>query len=151
MAGRIAQVGMPEEIYRHPRTRAVADFIGETNFIPGTIRGILPKSIAVETELGTFEGVKGDPDWQPKERDAIVLSIRPECWHLQNDLKMVNCVRGRIGESTYLGEMAQHIIRQGGVALKIYELNPRPSERKPEQDIFAQVRTEDVIVLQKEA
>lgn len=148
--GRIVQVGTPEEIYRLPRTQTVADFVGETNFIPGTIRALSSKSISVETEIGLFEGVKSDPDWQPKESEAIILSIRPECWHLQNDLKTVNCIRGRISASTYLGETAQHRIRQEGVELKIYELNPRPSERKPEQDIFAQVRMEDVVILRKE-
>ena len=35
--GRIEQVGSPTEIYRRPRNRFVADFIGETNFIDGQI------------------------------------------------------------------------------------------------------------------
>lgn len=34
--GRLEQVGTPEEIYRRPRTRFVASFIGLANFVPGT-------------------------------------------------------------------------------------------------------------------
>ena len=33
-AGRIEQVGAPQEIYGRPRTRYIASFIGETNFLP---------------------------------------------------------------------------------------------------------------------
>lgn len=41
-AGRIEQVGTPRDIYRHPATRFVAEFIGETNLFPGTVdRGTL--------------------------------------------------------------------------------------------------------------
>ncbi len=35
--GRMLQVGTPKAIYEHPKTHFVADFIGETNFIPGTL------------------------------------------------------------------------------------------------------------------
>src|SRR4030095_7321593 len=35
--GRIAQVGSPEELYDRPASRYVADFIGETNLLPGTV------------------------------------------------------------------------------------------------------------------
>ena len=38
-AGRILQVGTPRELYGRPATRAVAGFIGETNFVSGTIVG----------------------------------------------------------------------------------------------------------------
>ena len=35
--GRVAQVGTPREIYSRPVDRFVADFIGESNFLPGVI------------------------------------------------------------------------------------------------------------------
>ena len=36
-AGRIEQIGTPRDIYRHPRNRFVAEFIGETNLFPVTV------------------------------------------------------------------------------------------------------------------
>src|SRR6516225_10002311 len=36
-AGRVAQRGPPQEIYSHPRSHFVADFIGSANFIAGTV------------------------------------------------------------------------------------------------------------------
>jgi iron(III) transport system ATP-binding protein len=38
-AGRIEQIGTPEDIYRHPRTLFVADFVGNANVIRGQARG----------------------------------------------------------------------------------------------------------------
>jgi putrescine transport system ATP-binding protein len=37
-AGRIEQIGAPADIYRRPRTRFVASFVGQTNMIDGVVR-----------------------------------------------------------------------------------------------------------------
>ena len=39
--GKLEQVGSPAEIYNHPSTRFVADFIGTANFLPVHIRQII--------------------------------------------------------------------------------------------------------------
>src|SRR5262249_47031976 len=46
-AGRIEQVGSPTEIYERPRTRFVADFIGEINLLEGggRSRGLRPRTL----------------------------------------------------------------------------------------------------------
>ena len=44
--GRIAQVGTPEEVYATPSDRWVAGFLGDANFVPGTIEAGRP-SVAV--------------------------------------------------------------------------------------------------------
>jgi spermidine/putrescine ABC transporter ATP-binding subunit len=44
--GRIEQVGTPEEIYQHPRSLFVADFVGSTNLLDGVVH-------AVDAEAGT--------------------------------------------------------------------------------------------------
>lgn len=48
--GRIEQLGTPEELYTHPRSRFVAEFVTQANFIPARRRGSL-----WETEVGCFE------------------------------------------------------------------------------------------------
>jgi iron(III) transport system ATP-binding protein len=65
-AGRIEQVGTPEEVYSRPATRWVADFLGEIEVLPGTIAGG-----KVECELGQFSHAHGS------EGEVDVL-IRPE-------------------------------------------------------------------------
>ena len=69
-AGRILQVGTPEEIYEYPSERYVADFIGETNLLDarrvGPMRFRLTSGIEIET------GEPGPPN------DSVTLVIRPE-------------------------------------------------------------------------
>jgi iron(III) transport system ATP-binding protein len=48
-AGRVEQVGTPEEIYERPRSRWLAEFLGEADVLPGTAAGGV-----VECELGRF-------------------------------------------------------------------------------------------------
>ncbi len=49
-AGRIHQVGTPEEIFSHPADRFVAEFMGDANFLPGVVTGS-----GIQTEIGLVE------------------------------------------------------------------------------------------------
>src|SRR5215207_9380406 len=63
--GRIVQVGSPRDVYRRPTCKLVADFIGETDFIPGKLVTVEGGRAIVETAIGRFEGVLGDPKAAP--------------------------------------------------------------------------------------
>ncbi len=52
--GEIAQVGTPREVYRAPRTRFVAEFVGRNNILPGSVTSSDADQVTVETGLGTF-------------------------------------------------------------------------------------------------
>jgi iron(III) transport system ATP-binding protein len=145
--GRILQVGTPRDVYRRPAHKSVADFIGETNFIAGTLVSASPAGARVSTAIGEFEGVLGDPGSPPAAGAAVTLSVRPECWEISTAPRGANAVRGRIGASVYLGENAQYDFVSGGVGLKILELNPRFIDRPEAQEFFASARPEDVVVL----
>jgi iron(III) transport system ATP-binding protein len=145
-AGRVAQVGTPLEIYRRPRTRAVADFVGETDFVPGTVAGLDRDHVLVDTAVGRFAGVPADPGAPPAAGAAVTLSIRPECWKLDRAAAAVNAVRGRIGEAVYYGELAQYDFAAGAVTLQILELNPR-FVGAAGGELFASASPEDVVVL----
>ena len=55
-AGRIEQIGAPEELFSAPRSRFVAEFVGETDFIRGEIT-----ADGIQTELGVLEQSNGAP------------------------------------------------------------------------------------------
>lgn len=55
-AGRIEQIGAPEELFSAPRSRFVAEFVGETDFIRGEIT-----TDGIQTELGVLEQSNGAP------------------------------------------------------------------------------------------
>jgi spermidine/putrescine transport system ATP-binding protein len=68
--GRLLQVGTPEEIYDAPVDRFVADFIGRSNFLPGTIEtdAIVCLTNGVRIAVAT-DGSVGD---------HVAISLRPE-------------------------------------------------------------------------
>ncbi len=145
--GRILQVGAPREVYRRPINRIVADFIGETDFIPGKLVSATGGQAIVDTSVGRFEGVFGDPQARPATGAAVTLSVRPECWVLSREAPTRNAVRGRIGEAIYLGELAQYELAAGGQNLKIIELNPRFMDQSGRGEVYASAAPEDVVVL----
>lgn len=146
--GVICQVGAPREVYRHPATKKVADFIGETNFIDGTVRAMEQEHVMVDTAAGVFKGIRTREAWTPAVGDKVCLSIRPEAWTLHETACDENALTGTIGTSTYLGEVAQYqLVTKAGV-LKVFEINPHFVEIAHDTVVWASVRPADVIVLE---
>jgi iron(III) transport system ATP-binding protein len=146
--GEILQVGAPVEIYKRPRTRFVADFIGESNFISGTVVREGAGQVLVETAAGELSGVAGDPQARFAEGQPVTVSIRPECVKLDTYPVEENGFAGRIGESVYYGEIAQYEFFSGeAFHLKVFELNPRYLNRVGQEGLHAYVDPEDVVVL----
>ena len=74
-AGRILQVGAPRDIYENPEHRFVADFIGESDFLPATVDSVEAGKIVYRLPSGvTLEGPA--QDFNPGA--AVSLSTRPE-------------------------------------------------------------------------
>jgi spermidine/putrescine transport system ATP-binding protein len=60
--GRLEQTGLPDEIYRHPRSRFTAEFLGEVNWVDGT--GIRPECVRLTRKR---------PDTRSKSLPAVVV------------------------------------------------------------------------------
>ena len=147
-SGHILQVGTPREVYKRPMCKTVANFIGETDFLPGKVLGLTGNYVTVETPVGKFDGVVGDPAYRPVTGAVVTVSIRPECWELHRDAGETNVVKGRIGLSIYLGEVAQYeFVTSNGTQLKIFERNPRFVDGASRGELHATVAPDDVVVL----
>jgi iron(III) transport system ATP-binding protein len=148
--GRIAQVGSPLEVYRRPRTRLVADFIGRTNFIPGKLAGMEGGLALVGTPLGVLAGVFSDPEVRLAAGSPVTVSIRPEAFQLHGESTespVRNAFKGVLGKSLYLGESAQHELICGEAVLKITEANPRATHAAENTGCVARVDPGDVVIL----
>jgi spermidine/putrescine transport system ATP-binding protein len=80
--GRIEQIGAPQEIYRSPRTRFVAEFLGSSNVFAGRVAEAAGGGILVETPSGSFavpaKGLRtGDEATFVVSDDRIQLSGTP--------------------------------------------------------------------------
>ena len=105
--GKILQVGTPSEIYDSPQTRFVADFIGTSNFLDGTL--ISENEIALTTEsplkVVCMHGIAIVPLNTP-----VTIAIRPERFDLSTTptSDASNCLRGTIQDESYLGTTLQY-------------------------------------------
>ncbi len=147
-SGHILQVGTPREVYKRPTRKVVANFIGETDFLPGKVLSLDDDHVFIETAVGRFQGILGDPTKPVAIGAEVTVSIRPECWELHRDAERKNVVKGLIGDSIYLGEVAQYdFVTGNGTKLKIFERNPRFVDGSARGELYATVEPEDVVVL----
>jgi spermidine/putrescine transport system ATP-binding protein len=149
-AGRVCQIGAPREVYRRPRDRFVADFLGETNFIEGEIIRADAGEAFVRTAVGDFQGALAEASAAPAAGARVTVSIRPECLRLVEAPAEENSVAGRVGRFTYFGEVAHYEFQTDGPApltLRLSELNPREWTSARDQPLYAYADPEDVVVL----
>lgn len=146
-AGKVEQLGTPSELYRRPRDKFVAEFLGETNFIEG-VASASGDSTRVSTNAGELSAARTE---HAPESGNVVCSIRPESVRLVEPGSPGSLEAKRL-ETTYLGETAQHLVElKGGVRLKIAELNPAAVRSDDDATSVAlAVDPEDIVVLPRE-
>jgi iron(III) transport system ATP-binding protein len=113
--GRIVQLATPRDIYERPRTKFVADFIGTTNFLDGTVLGKEQSEDYwnVRTSIGVL---KVKSDHVLRENSEISISVRPEDVHLSNSPApsgAQNSVTGLIDQAVFLGEYIDLKVKLG--------------------------------------
>lgn len=110
-SGRLAQVGTPEEIYERPRTRFVADFIGESNFFSGKIATADEDAVALKTEGGLI--VTLPPNERLTVGQQALFSVRPEKFRVDPEnatSDWENQFVGEIVNKIYLGDSSHYVI-----------------------------------------
>ena len=74
--GVIEQIGTPEELYEHPKTKFVANFLGETNLLEGEVFKL--KEDEVLLKLEQEEDIIRIPNLNYNLGDKFTVSVRPE-------------------------------------------------------------------------
>ena len=109
--GRIEQMGTPTELYFAPESVFAATFLGDSNLIHGSVKGVVG-STTVETPMGPIVSTNRNPGIPSGE--AIAIMVRPESatigegGTIRNDL---NHIRGTLGESIGFGGIVKHYVR----------------------------------------
>jgi iron(III) transport system ATP-binding protein len=143
--GRLLQVGAPADIYRRPRSRAVASFLGETNLLRGRVVEVGVPGVRVETPAGALVAAPDGGGYAPASGAEVWVSIRPEALRA-GEGPGVNVLRGAETPSIYLGELGERHLRAGEAELAVYELNPRAA-RAGSEGVTVHVDPEDVVLL----
>ena len=121
--GRVLQMGTPVEIYERPNCKFVADFIGTSNFLDGTLKSYEKDQATVFVPILNAE-VRGSPTEAVKVGKPVTVSIRPEKIRLAEKRTMSeNCFEGKIVSTTYIGSDTHLVVDVAGMKIKVWEQN----------------------------
>lgn len=114
--GRIVQAGAPAEIYERPQTRFAAEFLGDSNFLTGTVaQGAvrLADGSMVQTTMPL-----------PSEGTTVTLAVRPEKMSPLGPEGAVNRLSARIVTVIYAGPVLSYLLETAdGTKLKLFVAN----------------------------
>jgi len=150
--GEIRQVGDPRTVYNQPANRFVAHFIGETNFIEGTITGTGEKT-SVDSAVGRL--LSSAPSGRPRnEGDTVACSIRPEAIGIADDNHLddtYNYITAHVTQIMYLGEHEQYTLVLGDeTTIKAVEQNPDHRKAQVGDEVRLSFPTSRVVLLDRE-
>jgi putative spermidine/putrescine transport system ATP-binding protein len=100
--GRLEQLAAPAEVYLRPATAFVADFVGLSNRLPGTVAGDTVEVLG--TRLPLISPAPGGP-----ARSAVTALVRPESIDVQPDAGGT----GRVLTSSFLGSTSRVTVAVG--------------------------------------
>jgi ABC-type Fe3+/spermidine/putrescine transport system ATPase subunit len=141
--GRIEQEGSPRSLYRSPRSRFVAQFVGSATFLDGTIsKGAFSREVSVQID-DTLSIVARPPEDSAVPSDATI-ALRPEALKLSAvKPEGLNVFPARVISEIFLGDSTEYVLSVGRQLLKC-----RAGEDFPEgASVFVKVDPQDVICL----
>lgn len=143
--GVIEQLGTPQEVYSHPKSVFVADFIGEANILDAEVVNIKDNILTLSFMNNKEISIKTNKEFN--KNDLVKIIIRPEDVFPQ--IKVVkNSIHGKIIDSTYSGyntKLYINIDEQYTLKSTISDIN----DFKDGQDVYITFDKEDIEVLKK--
>jgi len=128
--GKVEQIGTPGDVYRKPRTRFVADFIGRANFVQGVVRGQRDGQLVIDALGATLTAPV--PDEPRSAGETVTLVVRPEMVEIGSPQAQVE---GIVRRAAYLGNIVEYDVEVGGQLLALVEHDPRSITVLPEGQI----------------
>jgi iron(III) transport system ATP-binding protein len=148
-AGDIVQVGTPEEIYKKPANRFVADFIGTTNFIPGEISELLKERelVYVHAEFGQKMLCKIPDPAMASTNNKVNISIRPEDIEVFTEPRegKDNLFKGTIMHRAYLGNFLYLFVNIDSTMIRVQA--PYDMTQKEGEELFLFLDPEKCVLL----
>jgi spermidine/putrescine transport system ATP-binding protein len=122
--GRIEQMGEPTQLYENPVTTFVANFLGQSNLLRGTVTGRSGDDLALE--------VQGRRMAMPSARCAttsteVWVGVRPEKLRVTSDMNAPitgNCVDGTVSDASFMGISTHYLVQTAwGQELTVVQQN----------------------------
>ena len=144
--GRIEQLDAPHDLYRQPRTRFVAGFIGRTNFLTGARRDD-------RVDFGGFALPVRDLAADGQLPSEVEVSLRPQCVQLLPHQPAARdrhcCVPASVQRRSYLGESWDYHVQLASSGEPV-RVSARPGDVfEVGQMLYAEIDTSQITVLNK--
>lgn len=135
--GRIEQVDSPEDLYAAPRTRFVADFIGDANLLQGTIvNEIAPGHWQVNTALGMFNVAS---ETSPSTHSVDL------CWRPEHARITTDGIPAVVMHRAFQGHYTDLMVETEGVR---YRVQANSVSAREGDTIYIQIPTERFVLLE---
>ncbi len=150
--GRIEQLANVDEIYHHPKTTFVANFIGLANIVGADVIARMGDIIRVKLEGGLEIEVKG-PGFCPESTRALV-SVRPEKINVTPEKpEGENVFRATVTEELFKGATDELTIKtEGDLELTVLVANEGLMEFACHEgeEIWCQIHPEDAVLIEED-
>ncbi|MCB1693397.1 MAG: ABC transporter ATP-binding protein [Pseudomonadales bacterium] len=152
-AGRIRQVGTPQEIYEYPNSRMTAEFVGSINLLPATVTACAESTTLQLKDAASTVVCR---DTRAREGEAYLVAIRPEKVALSTEDEAAgpNCLRGVIDDIAYLGSHSVvHVRLENGKIMQAHMSNVSRDARTQidfEQPVTLSWEPESVLLISED-
>lgn len=164
--GELVQVGEPNEVYQDPTNRFVEEFLGDTNFIDGTLKQLNDSRCAISTSLGPTIGVSDNREID--SQTSLTISLRPEVMQLQpqsqsrDETSAADSVRadgngkegysvnGVVENTIYRGSTIRYIVDTGSEDLFVEQQLTGRSDITQGDDVELTWQSEDMLFFDSE-
>ncbi len=145
-AGRIEQMGTPEELYGRPASRFVASFIGDTNLLDCSVVSADGPRVALDWQGVAITAARGETSPAPGTRAR--LAVRPEAIRLfPAEPDTANRVRGRVSRRVFKGNHALLSVEVEGRGQIEALVDPLDLAVPTEGEVWLGWRAENAVVL----
>ena len=119
--GRIEQLGSPTELYENPKTTFVANFLGQSNLLPGKAGGTVTEQGREHVQVTLQDGTRV---LIPAERNRaagedVIVGVRPEKMSIHASAEEVPAGRnvltgGVVTDTSFVGVSTQYLVKASG-------------------------------------
>lgn len=139
------QLDIPDEIYRRPANRFVAQFMGKMNLLDGTL--------SHEDGRLIFRHASGltipIPSDKPISDGAVYLAIRPQAIHLDTDMPD-HTATGAILDRQFKGASVEYLVEVQGIRLMVIESSQNPvTSKQSGESVRVHIPGDQAIVLKE--
>ncbi|HEY3177244.1 MAG TPA: ABC transporter ATP-binding protein, partial [Casimicrobiaceae bacterium] len=146
--GSVVQDGTAEDLYHHPATEFVAQFVGRVNLIEGVVQGINGRLATIAALGRAIVARSGPPNLVAG--DSVQIALRPEAIEIAQT-SGAGSLQATVLSSVFLGDKVEYLVRCGDETLQVARYNAGPTTPLAAGTAVALSFSEDAVVVLRES